>query len=129
MMFATARVHAFRLAQVQAAHPASILASSSVLHAIKRRTAMHQAPRCSCDRSPRSYIIASGDTVATRWVVTGSQQQEFMGIPAAGQRIRVEGMNLWLDAATRRHSSLKVGEKTTERRAPAAPPRCREKPP
>jgi steroid delta-isomerase-like uncharacterized protein len=40
-------------------------------------------------------IIASGDTVATRWVVTGSQQQEFMGIPAAGQRIRVEGMNFY----------------------------------
>jgi steroid delta-isomerase-like uncharacterized protein len=40
-------------------------------------------------------IIASGDTVATRWVVTGSLQQEFMGIPAAGQRIRVEGMNFY----------------------------------
>src|SRR5262249_19370618 len=34
-------------------------------------------------------IVASGDTVATRWVVTGSQQQEFMGIPATGQPIRV----------------------------------------
>ena len=40
-------------------------------------------------------IIASGDTVATRWVVTGSQQQEFMGIPATGQAIRVEGMNFY----------------------------------
>ncbi len=40
-------------------------------------------------------IIASGDTVATRWVVTGSQQQEFMGIPATGQVIRVEGMNFY----------------------------------
>jgi len=40
-------------------------------------------------------IIASGDTVATRWVVTGSQQQEFMGIPATGQTIRVEGMNFY----------------------------------
>jgi steroid delta-isomerase-like uncharacterized protein len=40
-------------------------------------------------------IIASGDTVATRWVVTGSQQQEFMGIPAAGKTIRVEGMNFY----------------------------------
>jgi predicted ester cyclase len=38
-------------------------------------------------------IIARGDTVATRWVVTGSQQQEFMGIRASGQPIRVEGMN------------------------------------
>jgi steroid delta-isomerase-like uncharacterized protein len=40
-------------------------------------------------------ILASGDTVATRWVVTGSLRQEFMGIPAAGQRIRVEGMNFY----------------------------------
>jgi len=40
-------------------------------------------------------IVASGDTVATRWVVTGSQQQEFMGIPATGQTIRVEGMNFY----------------------------------
>jgi steroid delta-isomerase-like uncharacterized protein len=40
-------------------------------------------------------IIASGDTVATRWVVTGSQQEEFMGIPANGQTIRVEGMSFY----------------------------------
>jgi steroid delta-isomerase-like uncharacterized protein len=40
-------------------------------------------------------IIASGDTVATRWVVTGSQQQDFMGILASGQPIRVEGMNFY----------------------------------
>ena len=40
-------------------------------------------------------IIASGDTVATRWVVTGTQQQEFMGIPASGQAIKVEGMNFY----------------------------------
>lgn len=40
-------------------------------------------------------IIASGDSVASRWVVTGSLQQEFMGIPASGQPIRVEGMNFY----------------------------------
>ncbi len=40
-------------------------------------------------------IVANGDTVATRWVVTGSLQQEFMGIPASGQTIRVEGMNFY----------------------------------
>ena len=40
-------------------------------------------------------IVGHGDTVATRWVLTGSQQQEFMGIPAAGQTIRVEGMNFY----------------------------------
>ena len=40
-------------------------------------------------------IIASGDTVATRWAVTGSQQHDFMGIRASGQTIRVEGMNFY----------------------------------
>jgi steroid delta-isomerase-like uncharacterized protein len=40
-------------------------------------------------------IIGSGDTIATRWVVSGSQQQEFMGIPASGQAVRVEGMNFY----------------------------------
>ena len=40
-------------------------------------------------------IIASGDTVATRWVVTGSLQLDFMAIPAAGQTIKVEGMNFY----------------------------------
>jgi steroid delta-isomerase-like uncharacterized protein len=40
-------------------------------------------------------VVASGGTVATRWVVTGSQQQDFMGIPAAGRTIRVEGMNFY----------------------------------
>ncbi|HEY7267936.1 MAG TPA: ester cyclase [Solirubrobacterales bacterium] len=40
-------------------------------------------------------IVASGDTVATRWAVSGSQQQEFMGIPASGQAIKVEGMNFY----------------------------------
>jgi steroid delta-isomerase-like uncharacterized protein len=40
-------------------------------------------------------IIADGDTVATRWVATGSLQQEFMGIPAADQTIRIEGMNFY----------------------------------
>jgi steroid delta-isomerase-like uncharacterized protein len=40
-------------------------------------------------------IIASDDTAATRWVLTGSQQREFMGIPASGQKIIVEGMNFY----------------------------------
>jgi steroid delta-isomerase-like uncharacterized protein len=40
-------------------------------------------------------IIAGGNTVATRWVVTGSLQQDFMGIPASGQKIRIEGMNFY----------------------------------
>jgi len=72
-------------------------------------------------------IIASSDTVATRWVVTGSLRQEFMGIPASGQTIRVEGMNfyrlkdgrvtdIWTQfdgvammQQTRRHSCLTLG--------------------
>ena len=33
-------------------------------------------------------IIASGDTVATRWVLSGSQQREFMGIPPPARRSR-----------------------------------------
>ncbi len=40
-------------------------------------------------------IVGSGDTVATRWVITGSLQLDFMGIPASGQPIRVEGMNFY----------------------------------
>ncbi|HXW34054.1 MAG TPA: ester cyclase [Acidimicrobiales bacterium] len=40
-------------------------------------------------------IVANGDTVATRWVLTGSLQQEFMGIAPAGQTIRIEGMNFY----------------------------------
>jgi steroid delta-isomerase-like uncharacterized protein len=40
-------------------------------------------------------IVAGGDTVATRWVVTGSLQQDFMGIPARGQAISVEGMSFY----------------------------------
>ena len=40
-------------------------------------------------------IIAGGDAVATRWVVTGSQQRDYLGIHASGQTIRVEGMNFY----------------------------------
>jgi len=40
-------------------------------------------------------IVANGDTVATRWILTGSQKQDFMGIPASGHKIMVEGMNFY----------------------------------
>jgi steroid delta-isomerase-like uncharacterized protein len=40
-------------------------------------------------------IVAMGDTVATRWVLTGSLQNDSLGIPARGQRITVEGMNFY----------------------------------
>jgi steroid delta-isomerase-like uncharacterized protein len=40
-------------------------------------------------------IIASGDTVATRWVLTGTLQEDYMGIVGRGQRVNVEGMNFY----------------------------------
>ena len=40
-------------------------------------------------------ITGGGDTVATRWVLTGSLRQDLMGISAHGQPIRVEGMNFY----------------------------------
>jgi steroid delta-isomerase-like uncharacterized protein len=40
-------------------------------------------------------IVASGDTVATRWVLSGPQRQDFMGIAANGQAIEIEGMNFY----------------------------------
>jgi predicted ester cyclase len=85
---------------------------------------------CSCFpdlKEDLQDIAGNGDTVATRWVLTGSQQQDFMGIPASGQKIRVEGMNFLPpqgrsrdrhldpvrrprhDAATRRDPRLSLG--------------------
>ncbi|HVU77966.1 MAG TPA: ester cyclase [Gaiellaceae bacterium] len=46
-------------------------------------------------------IVADNDTVATRWVVSGTLQQEFMGVPATGQTVRVEGMNFYRVAGGR----------------------------
>ena len=40
-------------------------------------------------------IVASGDTVATRWICNGSQVKEFQGVPANGQTFSVEGMNFY----------------------------------
>jgi steroid delta-isomerase-like uncharacterized protein len=39
-------------------------------------------------------IIAEGDYVAWRDVVTGTHQGEFMGIPATGNQIRVAGIHI-----------------------------------
>jgi steroid delta-isomerase-like uncharacterized protein len=39
-------------------------------------------------------LVAEGDKVLTRWVLTGTQEGEFLSIPATGKLIRVEGMSL-----------------------------------
>lgn len=39
-------------------------------------------------------VIGEGDKVLTRWTLTGTQQGEFMGIPATGRAISVSGMSL-----------------------------------
>ncbi len=39
-------------------------------------------------------LVAEGDKVLTRWILTGTHQGEYMGVPATGKQIRVEGMSL-----------------------------------
>jgi steroid delta-isomerase-like uncharacterized protein len=38
-------------------------------------------------------LIAEGDKVLTRWVLTGTHQGEYLGVPATGKAIRVAGMS------------------------------------
>jgi steroid delta-isomerase-like uncharacterized protein len=38
--------------------------------------------------------LADGDLVSVRFVFTGTQQGEFMGIPATGKRVEVEGFDM-----------------------------------
>ena len=38
--------------------------------------------------------IAEGDSVVTRWTVTGTQQGEFAGVPATGKSVRVKAINI-----------------------------------
>ena len=64
------------------------------LAAFKKKVAYFKAPFPDLAEDLQD-IIASGNTVATRWLLTGTLQHEFMGIPAAGQKIRVEGMNFY----------------------------------
>lgn len=40
-------------------------------------------------------VLVDGDSVATRWAVTGTHQAEFFGVPATGKQLTVEGMNFY----------------------------------
>ena len=40
-------------------------------------------------------LIASGDKVVHRWRQAYSHSGEFMGIPATGQRVEIEGIEIW----------------------------------
>jgi len=50
-------------------------------------------------------LVAEGDKVVSRWVLTGTHRAEFQGIPATGKTIRVEGMSL----DTLRHGQIVEG--------------------
>jgi steroid delta-isomerase-like uncharacterized protein len=39
-------------------------------------------------------LVAEGDKILTRWLLTGTHQGEFLGIPATGKSISVAGMSL-----------------------------------
>jgi steroid delta-isomerase-like uncharacterized protein len=39
-------------------------------------------------------LVAEGDKVVSRWVLTGTQTGEYLGSPGDGKKIRVEGMSL-----------------------------------
>ena len=38
--------------------------------------------------------VAAGDKVVSRWTITGSHQGDWVGIPATGNRISIQGMSL-----------------------------------
>lgn len=39
-------------------------------------------------------LVAEGDKILTRWVLTGTHEGEFMGAAPTGNKVRVEGMSL-----------------------------------
>lgn len=40
-------------------------------------------------------VIAEGDRVASRWVVRGTHQGEFMGLPPTGRQFAITGMSIY----------------------------------
>ena len=40
-------------------------------------------------------ILAEGDTVATRWVATGTQEGDFIGSPPSGRRFKISGQSIY----------------------------------
>jgi steroid delta-isomerase-like uncharacterized protein len=38
--------------------------------------------------------VAEGDRVATRWTMRGTQQGEFLGVPASGKQVEVAGIQI-----------------------------------
>lgn len=67
-------------------------------------------------------FVAEGNKVLTRWTLTGTHSGEFLGAPATGNKIKVEGMSLdrienglvvegfdgWDNVGFRRQLGLKV---------------------
>jgi predicted ester cyclase len=39
-------------------------------------------------------VIEQGDTLVARYLITGTQQEDFRGIPAAGQQIALPGISI-----------------------------------
>lgn len=39
-------------------------------------------------------LVAEGDTVVSRWILTGTHTGEFLGYPPTGKKVKVHGMSL-----------------------------------
>ena len=64
------------------------------LNGFKATTAMYKESFPD-SRTDLHAVIGEGDLVASHWTVTGTHQAEFLGVPATGQRVTVEGMNVY----------------------------------
>jgi steroid delta-isomerase-like uncharacterized protein len=45
--------------------------------------------------NPEFELVAEGDIVAARWIFTGTHEGEFMGVPASGRPVRIQGMEFF----------------------------------